>query len=174
MITNKKEYYKKYYQTHKKRLREIQNEYSNTPIGRAYNLVGCYNAYDKRYNKEKGDLTAEWVVENIFSKPCVHCGESDWRKIGCNRIDNSKPHTKDNVEPCCKKCNLKLAGIEKRTTLGKKVYQYTKDKTLIKIWDSLMQIKRYLGYDIGGISSCCRGEKYRKTYKGYIWSYEPI
>lgn len=28
--------------------------------------------------------------------------------MDCNRIDNSKPHTKDNVEPCCKSCNSRL------------------------------------------------------------------
>ena len=26
-------------------------------------------------------------------------------KIGCDRVDNSKGHTKDNVVPCCITCN---------------------------------------------------------------------
>ena len=77
-------------------------------IARAANLICAYRQTDKKYNYGKSDLTPQWVVENIFSKPCVHCGETDWRKIGCNRIDDSKPHTMDNVEPCCCNCNRKL------------------------------------------------------------------
>lgn len=75
---------------------------------RANNILSSYNTEDKKHNRGKGDLTARWIIENIFSKPCVYCGKSGWNIIGCNRIDNSKPHTIDNVEPCCEKCNKKL------------------------------------------------------------------
>lgn len=80
-----------------------------TPNNRAHNLLSAYNQSDKKHNRKKGDLTAKWIVENIFSKPCVHCGKTGWNIIGCNRLDNSKPHTMDNVEPCCKECNKKLS-----------------------------------------------------------------
>lgn len=75
---------------------------------RANNLVTAYRQTDRKYNLGVGDLTAKWVVDNIFTKSCAHCGETDWHKLGCNRLDNSKPHTIDNVEPCCMKCNRKL------------------------------------------------------------------
>lgn len=109
-----KEYMKQYRETNREKILEQHKEYNkkyyNTPIGRASNLVNAYNREDKKYNRGKGNLTAKWIVENIFSKSCVHCGESDWRKIGCNRLDNSKPHTMDNVEPCCYDCNVKVSG----------------------------------------------------------------
>lgn len=54
----------------------------------------------------------------------------------------------------------------------KPVYQYTMDKTLVKIWDSLSEIKRVNNYSIGDISNCCLGK--RKMYKGCIWSYNPL
>ena len=82
--------------------------YNKTPKGRAVYLLNRYKSSDKEHNRGESDLTSQWIVENIFSKPCAHCGETDWRKIGCNRLDNSKPHTMDNVEPCCGKCNIKL------------------------------------------------------------------
>ena len=105
-------------------------------------------------------------MDNIFNKPCAHCGKIGWQIIGCNRLDNSRPHTLDNVEPCCKECNLELAG------LGiKKVYQYTLDGELVKVWDSTMECDRN-GYNHGAISKCCKGRV--KTHKGYRWSYEPI
>ena len=47
------------------------------------------------------------MVEDIFTKPCHYCGEEGWEIMGCDRIDNSKPHTPNNVVPCCDKCNRK-------------------------------------------------------------------
>ena len=57
------------------------------------------------FGDDKIDFDARWIVENIYTKPCPHCGETDWHNLGCNRLDNSKPHTIDNVEPCCFHCN---------------------------------------------------------------------
>lgn len=118
-----KEYYSDYYERNKEKILEYQKKrnletkeersewqkwYNTTQNGRAHKLITGYNLSDKKYLRGKGDLTAQWIVENIFSKPCAHCGETDWHKLGCNRLDNTKPHTKDNVEPCCLKCNLSL------------------------------------------------------------------
>ena len=110
-----KNIYEAYYENNKKKIIEHQKEY---PMARANMLLCAYNNSDKKRGRGKGDLTAKWIVDNIFSKHCVHCGESDWRKIGCNRLDNSKPHTKDNVEPCCFKCNASLNKME-RDNLGR-------------------------------------------------------
>lgn len=85
----------------------------NPMLYRANNLVSAYRQCDRKANRGQCTLTSQWIVENIFSQPCVHCGESDWTKIGCNRLDNSKPHTEDNVEPCCFECNIKL-GVKDR------------------------------------------------------------
>ena len=77
-------------------------------LKRAHSLKSAYNQTDRKYKLGKGNLTAKWIVKNIFTKPCHYCGETDWKKLGCNRIDNDLPHTTDNVEPCCMKCNRKL------------------------------------------------------------------
>lgn len=109
---NNPSYMKEYRETHKEEKRKYENkylkEYRKTPMGRAKILLSNYNRNDRIHNRGKGDLTAKWIVENIFSKPCAHCGKEGWQVIGCNRIDNSKPHSKDNVEPCCRECNIKL------------------------------------------------------------------
>ena len=77
-------------------------------MGRAINLVKRYRQSDKQYNRGECTLTAKWMVNNIFSgQKCIFCGESDWTKLGCDRIDNSLPHTPNNVNPCCEKCNTK-------------------------------------------------------------------
>lgn len=145
----------------------MEEYFYKTPIKRAYHLLGTYNQNDKKYNRGQGDLTPEWIVENIFTKPCAHCGTTGWNVIGCNRLDNSKPHTMDNVEPCCYNCNKKLADKSK----AKQVYQYSLNGELITIWESSMDIQRELGYSNGNISACCNGQ--RKTYKGYVWKHNP-
>lgn len=86
----RKEYHKEYYEANKERLKEQRKQYNKTPMGRASILLGTYNQSDKKYNRGKGDLTAQWIVDNIFSKPCAHCGKEGWQIIGCNRLDNSK------------------------------------------------------------------------------------
>lgn len=82
----------------------------------------CYS--DCRYSD--GDLTFEEFVE-LSQKPCLYCGklpqDSNCRKTrinkrskknliiekfyynGLDRVDNTKPHMKNNVVPCCARCN---------------------------------------------------------------------
>ena len=76
--------------------------------------------------------------------------------------------------------NLELTSIQENIGYGKanrkraehkikKVYQYTLDGKLYKVWESTMECKRN-GFNQGSIASCCRGEK--PQYRGYLWSYE--
>ena len=106
------EYRQQYKKEHKEEISEYQKKYRKTPYGRAYYLITAYKRDDKKNNRDKCTLTPQWVIDNIFSKPCHYCGETDWTKLGCDRIDNSKPHTPDNVVPCCYSCNCKK-GVKK-------------------------------------------------------------
>lgn len=150
----------------KQRQTEAVKRYRNTILGKANKLLHAYNELDRKYHRGVGDLTPEWIVDNILNKSCVHCGESDWHKLGCNRLDNTKPHSKDNVEPCCRECNLGLVGLE-----TKQVYQYTLQGELVKIWKSSMECGRN-GFTQSSISQCCNGKL--KQHKGYIWSHKPL
>lgn len=67
--------------------------------------------------------------------------------------------------------------INEKSIKSKKVYQYTLDGELVKIWPSTMECKR-CGYNQGLVAECCRGGRWRdgkwinsKTYKGFIWKY---
>lgn len=82
-------------------------------MARAQRQVQQYKFMDKRNGfDEVIDFDAKWIVDNIYTKKCAHCGKTGWKIIGCNRLDNSKPHTKDNIEPCCFHCNCVLNGKE--------------------------------------------------------------
>lgn len=103
-----KQQHKQYYQDNKDVITEQQKQYRQTPMGRTLNLIAAYRREDKKYNRGECTLTTQWMVDNIFSgQKCIFCGEHDWKKLGCDRIDNSKPHTPDNVNPCCEECNIK-------------------------------------------------------------------
>lgn len=71
---------------------------------KAARMVSSYKCKDKKHGFENEcDITASWMVKMIFHSSCVYCG--DTHKLGCDRIDNTKPHTMDNVVPCCVECN---------------------------------------------------------------------
>lgn len=53
----------------------------------------------------------------------------------------------------------------------KKVYQYTLDGKLVKIWNSTRECEKD-GFKSQNVSACCRYKM--KQYKGYKWSYEPL
>lgn len=60
----------------------------------------------KKGDKKKGfenDLDKDFVSFAINSN-CLYCGSKD--NITLDRIDNTKGHTKDNVNPCCYRCNM--------------------------------------------------------------------
>lgn len=54
---------------------------------------------------------------------------------------------------------------------NKKVYQYTLQGELVKIWDSTIECDRN-GYKQANVSACCLGK--RNTHRGYKWSYIPL
>ena len=150
----------KNYESHKKWL--------HTPNGRASVLLNAYNHQDLKYGRGKGDLTAKWIVDHIFTKPCAHCGKEGWEIIGCNRLDNSKPHTKDNVEPCCKECNDKLATEEKRVTLGSQINQINMvTGEIVASYPSYTAAAKSVGSHKANISRCVSGRQ--KYCKGYYW-----
>ena len=66
--------------------------------------------------------------------------------------------------------NKRVADKTKNGKMSKIVYQYDLNNTLIKVWPSVREIKRKLGYNNGNISKCCRG--IIKYAFGYIWKYK--
>ena len=71
---------------------------------KASKMISAYKIKDSKNNfTDVCDIDIDWMIDNILTKPCHYCG--DTHRIGCDRIDNSKGHTKNNVVPCCIECN---------------------------------------------------------------------
>lgn len=70
---------------------------------KASKMISSYKAKDGKNGFEVCDIDIDWMIEHIITKPCHYCG--DTHRVGCDRIDNSRGHTKDNVVPCCIECN---------------------------------------------------------------------
>ena len=100
-----------HYQSNKDAIAQKHAEYCDpqkNPMGWARIKVGVYRQMDReRGFDDSNTITAEWFVQNIMYKPCAHCGLRQVGAIGVNRLDNTKGHTIDNVEPCCLKCNAR-------------------------------------------------------------------
>ena len=60
--------------------------------------------------------------------------------------------------------------IEKQKEVqGTPTLQFSKDGRLIKLWNSIIDAERTLGFSHGNICRCCKGTY--KTLGGYIWKY---
>lgn len=175
-----------------KTLKPIRKKQSEE-LKRAKNLVSDYKWHDmKTYGfEEEVDFDGQWIVDNIFNEGCIYCGETDWKKLGCDRIDNLKGHTKDNVVPCCTRCNrlrsnkftvdeMKEIGavikkIENRhkeycIKRSKKVASFDSDGNMIKQYIAASQVVED-GFSPKVVRRACQKFDEGYTYKGMYWKY---
>lgn len=96
---------KKYYADNKDKRDEYNKSYIKTKNGKARHIISDYKREDKKNNRNGFNLTTDWILNHVFNSSCIYCGDDDWQHLGCDRIDNSKPHTPDNVVCACGICN---------------------------------------------------------------------
>jgi hypothetical protein len=70
---------------------------------RAISMVASYKARDAKKCHELCDFDYKYMLNNIYNSACVYCSSKE--KLGADRIDNSRGHTKDNIVPACYRCN---------------------------------------------------------------------
>lgn len=68
---------------------------------RTARMFGAYRLKDKKKGLDN-DITLDYFRKQI-EDGCTYCGDTN--RVGLDRIDNTKGHTKSNVVPCCYDCN---------------------------------------------------------------------
>jgi hypothetical protein len=97
---------------------------------KASKMLSSYRHKDYINGFDKCDYTIEEMIE-ISNKPCVYCGDTN--RIGLDRIDNNKGHTKDNTVPCCYECNCARNNNfthEEMLLLGKTIAEIKKSRNI--------------------------------------------
>jgi hypothetical protein len=119
-----------------------------------------YLVKNKMKKKSIGRYTLDWFIEKY--------GET----TGTEKYDiRNFELSERNKKIYSDKTNHPMFGkLGKDNPNSKKVYQYTKDNKLIKIWNGMSEAARELNIQQPNISSCCNGKL--KTYGGYIWKFE--
>ena len=104
---NNKDKIKEYNNSHKEGNKNRTNKYRNIhpDRARATLLAQNYKNKDRKLNRGESTITQSYILEHIFTSKCFYCGCDDWKQLGCDRIDNDKPHTPDNVVCSCWNCN---------------------------------------------------------------------
>lgn len=100
---------------------------------KASKMISSYRNKDKKMGVEVTDIDIDWMIENILTQKCVYCGDD--KRIGCDRVDNSKGHTKDNVVPCCVECNTARSNLftfEEMKVIGKSIRSVKEQRKLAR------------------------------------------
>lgn len=115
-------------------------------------------------------LVAMAFVPNVNNKSEVnHIDENKLNNTSSNlewvsRIENENYGTKR--KRCVDNTNYKIIASKN----SKKVVQFDLNHNAIKVWNSLAEISRQLGFSSGNISMCCNG-KYTKPLYGFYWEF---
>lgn len=138
----------------RKKLSEIMKGENNPFYGRHHSK----ETIEKLKNKVVSDETRKKMSDACKGRPSTFKG---------------KHHT-DEVKQKLREQHIgKHLTDEAKQKISKKVYQYTLDGKLVKIWNMVKDVESE-GFRRENVAACCRGCYGCKTHKGYRWSYIPL
>ena len=88
---------------YKIRRNSLQRSNRNDPVHIPQFILTDCRASDKKKKRPGNNLDREFVTL-VIRNGCMYCGSRHLR-MTLDRIDNSKAHSKDNVNPSCIRCN---------------------------------------------------------------------
>lgn len=122
-------------------------------------------------------LVAEAFIPNPLNLPFVNHKDENKANNFVGTPENN--YTDGNLEWCTREYNINYGTAIERisktktgiynTKKSKTVLQLEKDGSLVRIWPSVREVERQLGYKNSNIAACCRG-RYHSIY-GFKWCY---
>lgn len=154
----------------------------NRPPTKSQLIRKMYNAQISRSKKRghhppKYSLTELriWMLsQDIFHelfKEWVDSEKQEMKIPTCDRLDNTKGYTFDNIRIVTLQENLKQAGLDTILGVDKRtctpIKQYSMQGQFIKEHHSISAAARSINGDSNAISKCKNGKQ--KFHKGFIW-----
>lgn len=139
------------------------------PKTKGYNNHFTFGCADSRGYLKVGKNRKTYRVHRLVAE-CFIPNPDNLPEV--NHKDEDKTNnTVENLEWCDRSYNINHGTRNERMAKAqsKPAAQYTLDEELIKIWSSINEIERSLGFRHSAISACCLG-KYKTAY-GFKWRY---
>lgn len=95
---------------------------------KALKMLGQYKLRDKKRGFEY-NIDSEWFIDQIKHGECYYCG--DTKRLGLDRIDNSKGYTMNNIVVYCYDCNVARGNNfshEEMRTLGRTIQEIKRQR----------------------------------------------
>lgn len=98
---------KDWYNKNRDRVSDTNKKYYETIDGIAARRRNHYVWEDRHviHSDTSETVTKEWIIDNILNSKCLYCCDDIPGHLGCDRIDDNKGHTPDNVICACGICN---------------------------------------------------------------------
>lgn len=143
-----------------------------------------YNGYASINLMKDGKYKAFKIHRLVYEAFIGHLPKCNLAGKGNDRLEIN--HKDENRANNCVE-NLELISHKENNNYGshsrkiasataKTVYQYTKDMTLVRIWESTKECGRN-GFSNGNVNLCCNKKYHREGnnfYRGFFWSYKPL
>ena len=158
------------------------SEYKNSKIG----VVSVIYSSQKQHSKHRGhpmpSYTKKELKDWLYSQKKFHELYDVWKANGyekdlkpsCDRLDDYKPYTLDNLQITTWRGNYKKVHRDKidgvNNKQSKAVLQFTLDGNFIAEYHSMNEAERQTGISHGNISSVCTG--LRNKAGGFVWKYK--
>jgi hypothetical protein len=158
-------------------MRNYSERICSVYIGFHYNYYPTVLLYDSEKKKSVPRSIHSLVAKAFLKKEPHHqcVNHKDCNKENNNvenlewtTIKENTKHAYDNGLIPMEKAWSAMRG--KRSNRARPVYQYTKDGTFVRKFESLKEAADFYGGNYYSVSKACQGKV--ETYKKHIWSYE--
>ena len=161
--------------------KNIANDYHRTKDGLITKIYSAQKRYSRHRNHPVPSYTMVELRDWMFSQRCFHELFDNWKQSNykkdltpsCDRLDDYKPYTLDNLRVVTWMENNIRAREDKKNGINTKdceaIFQIDFNNNIIEEHYSASQASRTTGINRGNISSVCLGK--RKTAGGYKWRY---